>query len=324
MKAKKILVTGGSGFIGSHLVKRLVSLGADVTVTVKYKSIIDNVRLCPIWDDINVVECDLRNVDAILGLKKISPKFDFIFHLAAYNHVGDSFIQVNESLQSNLVATSNLMEHGPDFGRFIYTATSEVYGFQESVPFIETSFPFPISPYAVGKYAGELYARFKRHQTHQEIICLRPFNTFGPYQSERAVIPELIIKCLRGLPIETTQGRQTREFNFVANIVDGFLAAAAVDKIPEGPINIGAGEEISIRDLVKSIHELSESKSELRIGALEDRPTEIWRMRAANDRAREVLNWKPAVPFQEGLKQTIAWFREFLSAFYGDQHLKRL
>lgn len=319
---KKVLVTGGAGFIGSHLVKRLLNLGYDVSVTVKYKSIIDNVRLCGVWDKIRVLECDLRNLDAVISLKK--DKYDIVFHLAAYNHVGDSFLQVSESLNSNLLATAYLLEHGPEFGRFIYTATSEVYGFQESVPFEESQMPFPISPYSVGKYAGELYARLKRHQDKSDIIFLRPFNTFGPYQSERAVIPELITKCLRGLPIETTQGKQTREFNYVDNIVDGFLAAATIMNIPDGPVNIGAGEEIAIRDLVRSIHRLSESKSELRIGALADRPTEIWRMRASNVRAKSLLNWQPKIMFEEGLKKTISWFREFHRLYYQDSGLSQL
>ena len=211
MESKKVLVTGGSGFIGSHLVRRLVKYGFNVTVTVKYKSIIDCPRLVPVWGDINVIEADLRNIDSVLNIKKAKKKYDLVFHLAAYNHVGDSFLHIHESLLSNLISTANLLEFGPQFEKFIYTASSEVYGLQNNVPFKETDLPFPISPYAVGKYGGELYARMKRHQDiSRKIICLRPFNTFGPYQSERAIIPELIIKCLKGETIKTTEGFQTR------------------------------------------------------------------------------------------------------------------
>jgi len=304
MNKKQVLVTGGAGFIGSHLTKRLVHLGARVSVLVKYKSIIDNVRLAPIWRDVNIIEADLRNMDSLRGLKD-QVCFDVVFHLAAYNHVGDSFLHVNEALQSNAVATANLLEFLSDYGRFIYTSTSEVYGHQSAVPFTEEAAPFPISPYAVGKYAGELYARMKRHQTNRPIVCLRPFNTFGPYQSDRAVIPELIIKCLLGSPIETTQGVQTREFNYVDNIVDGFLAAATVDPVPVQVINIGSNREIAIRDLIRKIHEQTGSKSELRIGALPNRPTEIWRMCADHDRADKLLGWKPKIDFEEGLARTI-------------------
>ena len=314
MKNKKVLVTGGSGFIGSHVTRRLVEMGADVSVVVKYKSIIDCVRLSSIWDDVTIIEADLRNIDSLRQFHKQS--FDVIFHMSAYNHVGESFLHVNEALSCNIVATANLLEYAPDFNKFVYISTSEVYGLQDSVPFQEGNLPFPISPYAVGKYAGELYARMKQHQTKQPIVCVRPFNTFGPYQSDKAVIPELIIKCLRGEPIETTEGKQTREFNYVNNIVDCLFAVAETDNIPEEVINIGSGQEIAICDLVRKIHELSGSKSELRIGALENRPTEIWRMCADNSNARKLLGWSPHVSFDDGLARTIEWFKKYIESFY--------
>ena len=319
---KKVLVTCGAGFIGSHLVKRLVKVGADVSVIVKYKSIFDCVRLSSVWDNIKVIEADLRNIDSVIQLK--SSCFDNIFHLAAYNHVGDSFIHFQEALQSNLISTANLFEYGPDYGRFIYTATSEVYGYQDSVPFKEEKIPFPISPYSIGKYAGELYARMKAFQdSTKEIICLRPFNTFGPYQSERAIIPELIIKCLKGISIDTTEGKQTREFNYVDNIIDGFLLAAKVNKISAEIINIGSGEDIAIRDLVFKIHKLCESDSELRIGALKYRPTEIWKMKADNTRAKKYLKWTPKTTFDKGLSLTVDWFRKFVRLYF-EGELKNL
>jgi len=315
MKSKRILITGGAGFIGSHLTRALVSMGADVTVLVKYKSIIDNVRLSSVWNNINIEEADLRNLDSLKTLNNRS--FDFVFHLAAYNHVGDSFIHVNESLMSNAIATANLLECGIDYGRFIYTATSEVYGFQKKVPFNENSSqPFPISPYAIGKYTGELYARMKRHQSDKPIVVIRPFNTFGPYQSDRAVIPELIIKCLRGDLVETTEGKQTREFNFIKNIIEGFLLISQVEPIPEEVINVGSGVEIAICDLVRKIHKLCDSDSELRIGSIPNRPTEIWRMFADNQRAENLLNWTPSITFDEGLKKTIIWFKKYLDVYY--------
>jgi nucleoside-diphosphate-sugar epimerase len=156
----------------------------------------------------------------------------------------------------------------------------------------------------------------KRFQTGQPIVCLRPFNAFGPYQSERAIIPELIIKCLRGDPIETTEGKQTREFNYVENIIDGFIAASQTESIFEGVINIGSNQEIAICDLVKKIHRLTGSKSEIRIGALEYRPTEIWRMCAENRLAAQMLGWTPKILFDEGLQLTIEWFQRYLRLFY--------
>ena len=312
----RVLVTGGAGFIGSHLTKRLLKDGADVTVVVKYKSLIDNIRLTPVWDRLHVLEADLRNIDSLRQFSNHS--YDVIFHLAAYNHVGDSFLHVNEALMSNTIATANLLEYAPKFGRFIYTATSEVYGHQETIPFQEDSLPFPISPYSVGKYAGELYASMNHHQTKKEIVCLRPLNTFGPYQSERAIIPELIIKSLRGVPIETTEGKQTREFNYIDNIIDGFIAAATAKSYTKEPINIGSNQEIAICDLARMIHKLSKSTSDLRIGFIKNRPTEIWRMSADNQRAQTILKWTPQVSFEKGLKRTIQWFREYISVYYDD------
>ena len=313
LKGKKILITGGSGFIASHLTRRLVSLGADVTITTRYNSIIDNVRVVDLWDKINVIEADLRNLDSLAQIKDLKP--DIVYHFAAYNHVGDSFIHVNEVMDSNNKGTANLMETYTDYERFIYISTSEVYGYQESVPFTETMNPLPISPYSIGKYGGELYARMHMEQLKRPIVVLRPFNAFGPYQSPRAVISEMIETCIRGLPVRSTEGKQTRDFNFVANLVDGFILAAEKDEAIGHVINVGSGEEISIRDLITTIHEMTESTSELQLGVLPNRPTEIWRMFADNDRASQLLGWSPKLTFREGISQTIAWYRDFRGEF---------
>lgn len=314
LRNKRVLVTGGSGFIPSHVVHRLVAQAARVQITTKYNSIIDNVRIADLWDDLEVIEADLRNQDSIRLLKAARP--DVIIHMAAYNHVGDSFTHFSEALDSNLKGTANLLEGVRDYEKLVYISTSEVYGYQQAVPFAEEMEPFPISPYSVGKFGGELYARMAHHVHKLPISVVRPFNAFGPYQSPRAVIGELIIKCLRGIPIQTTEGRQTREFNYVENLVDGILMAAENPKSIGQVINLGSGEEIAIRDLVKKIHALTKSKSKLRIGALPNRPTEIWRMCAANERAKNILGWTPRIDFDEGLKRTIAWFRDFLGEFH--------
>lgn len=310
----KILVTGGAGFIGSHLVKALLKSGAEVSVVVKYKSINDNIRLSSVWDNIHILEADLRNIDSLRQFRGQS--YDAIYHLAAYNHVGDSFLHMNEALMSNTVATANLLEYAPEYGRFLYMSTSECYGYQTKVPFQEDMQPFPISPYSVGKYAGELYAKMKRHASGAPIVCVRAFNTFGPYQSERAVIPELIIKCLRGITIETTEGKQTREFNYIDNIVDGLICTVANPKPHEDIINLGSNREIAICDLVRMIHKSCESISELKIGALQNRPTEIWRMCASYQKAQEILQWSPKITFEEGLELTVNWFKDYLAVFY--------
>ncbi|MCE9533048.1 MAG: GDP-mannose 4,6-dehydratase [Planctomycetes bacterium] len=311
MNHKRALVTGGSGFIGSHLVHRLLDQGAHVAVMVRYGNVMKNERLRGVWNRVHVIEADLRNRGALQSVKEFNP--DVVFHLAAYNHVGESFRQVEECFDVNAKGTANLLDLCEDAKKFIYMSTSEVYGLQESVPFAEEMCPAPISPYAITKYSGELYCRLKqRLQTGPAIVIARPFNTFGPYQSAKAIIPELILNCLRGVPIRTTLGEQTREFNFVDNIVDGLMKVATHPEPIDGPINFAAGEEVAIRDLVRMIAELTETRSEVLIGALPYRPTEIWRMYADSRRAREVLGWKPQVSLREGLQRTVAWFREYV------------
>lgn len=311
---KRILVTGGAGFFASHLTKKLHAAGAEVHMMTKYKSIIDNIRLAKIWDDIHPFEADLRNTDSLSQVRDIAP--EIIFHFAAYNHVGDSFLHVSESMQSNAVGTANLFEAYDKYKRFVYIDTSEAYGYQTSVPFTETMQPFPTSPYAVGKYAGELYAQMKHHVQNLPIVMLRPFNVFGPYQSPKAIIAEIIIKCLRGEEILSTEGIQTRDFNYVENLVDGVLMSSLEDKCIGQVMNIGSGVEITIKDLILKIHELTESKSKLSIGALAYRPTEIWRMQADAKRANEIIGWSPSVSLEEGLKLSIDWYRRFIDVFY--------
>jgi len=319
MKDKRVVVTGGSGFIGSHLVKRLLEQGAQVAVTVRYGNVIKNERLREEWTRLKVIEADLRNRGALDDVRKFDPHV--VFHLAAYNHVGESFRQVEECFDVNAKGTANLLDVCPGTESFIYMSTSEVYGHQSGVPFVETMNPEPISPYAITKYAGELYCRMKqRMKGSGRIVVLRPFNAYGPYQSSKAIIPELIINCLKGRPIRTTKGEQTREFNYVGNLVDGLISAAADKNTIEGPVNLASGEEVAIRDLVKKIAALTDTKSSIEIGALEYRPTEIWRMFADSSRARSLFGWTPRVNLDEGLKLTVDWYRQYLSS--GGAHLE--
>lgn len=311
MRDRRVLVTGASGFIGSHLVRRLLADGARVGATVRYNSVIKNERLRGVWDDLHIVEADLRNRGALAAVRDFHP--EVVLHLAAYNDVGGSFTQVEECFDVNAKGTANLLDQCGDVERFVYMSTSEVYGHQTAVPFTETMCPDPISPYAITKYAGELFCRMKqRVGGAASIVVVRSFNAYGPYQSAKAVIPELIVRCLRNEPVVTTTGRQTREFNFVSDVVDGLVRAAAGTSTVEGPVNLATGHEVAIRDLVLTIAELTGSSSDLQIGALAHRPTEIWRMFATNDRAREHFGWEPRVPLREGLAETIEWFRAYL------------
>lgn len=316
LKNKKILVTGGAGFIGSHLTQRLVNSGAKVTVTVKYNSIIDCPRLMKIWDKIDIVEADLRNTDSVSEMKKFN--FDLVFHLAAYNHVGDSFKHVMENINSNMISTVNLLNNGPNIKKIIHIGSSEIYGLQSKLPFNVSEKPNPMSPYALTKFGSELFAILKSKSNKLDLICVRPFNTFGPFQSEKAIIPEMIIKCIQNKEIKTTGGKQTREFNYIDNIIDGILFLNKKIKHRIEPVNIGNNQPISIKNLVKKIHKFTNSKSKLKIGSLNYRTNEIWNMQA-NNKFIISKGWRPRISFDEGLKQTISWYRDFYKTYLNNK-----
>ena len=311
MKDQRVLVTGGSGFIGSHLIKSLLDRNAKVAVTTRYGDVVKNIRLAECWSRVEVIEADLRNRGALGAIRRFEPQV--VFHLAAYQHVGQSFDQVEECFDVNAKGTANLFDVCEGIPKFVYVATSEVYGLQETAPLVETMEPSPRSPYAITKYAGEMYCHMKQRLGGEtSIVLLRPFNAFGPYQSTKAIIPEVILKCLRGEPIRTTLGEQTRDFNFVTNLTDAMLLAAEYPERIDGPINIAGGEEVAIRDLVPKIVDVTQSRSRMEIGALPYRPNEIWRMRGDAPRARNVLGWKPRISLDEGLRITAAWYRDQL------------
>lgn len=311
MKQRRVLVTGGSGFIGSHLVHRLLAEVAEVAVLVRYNNVMKNERLREPWESLHIIEVDLRNRGALAAIRQFAP--EIVFHLAAYNHVGESFRQVEECFDVNAKGTANLLDLCGEVDTFIYVSTSEVYGHQAEAPFVETMCPQPLSPYAITKYAGEIYCRMKqRIGDRPRIVILRPFNAYGPYQSTKAIIPELILNALRGHPIRVTKGEQTREFNYVENVVDGLMAAAQHPEPIDEVLNLCSGEEVAIADLVRKIAELTSSRSMVEIGALPYRPTEIWRLCGDATRARQLLGWRPRINLDEGLQLTIDWYRQYL------------
>tara|TARA_E500000178_G_scaffold307520_1_gene320512 strand:- start:45 stop:1016 length:972 start_codon:yes stop_codon:yes gene_type:complete len=322
IKNKKILITGGAGFIGSHLTHRLLKEGANVYVVVKYNSILDSPRLVKAWDKINIIEADLRNTDSVREMNKLH--FDYAFHLAAYNHVGDSFKHVLENINSNLISTINLLNNGPKIKKFIHMGTSEIYGSQTKLPFDVREKSNPMSPYAVTKFASELFSILKTKSSKIDLLCVRPFNTFGPYQSEKAIIPEMIIKCLQNCEIKTTGGKQTREFNYVDNIIDGILFLNKKVRSSINPINVGSNKPISIKNLVLKIHKLTKSNSKLRIGSLKYRPNEIWKMQA-NNKFLTSKGWYPKITFEKGLIDTISWYKKFSKIYLeGNSPFKNL
>ena len=304
----RVLVTGAAGFIGSHLVHRLVDEGAEVHALTSSVSSVYPTRLIDLSHRITIEEgnlCDRSAMDAVV--ERARP--ELVFHLGAYTHVGKSWQRVDECIQANIQGTVNLLQalDGTGYRRFVYTGTSEIYG-DVDVPFREDALVNPISPYSVSKYAGERYCRMFHQGRGWPIVMVRPFNAFGPAQTGDRVIPEIILRALRGEELKMTQGRQTREFNYVDDLVDGFLRLGVVEGIEGELFNLGCGEEISMRDLATTILDLMGNPIEPQFGALPERPTEIWRMYCDSSRARERLGWEPHHSLRDGLEKTVRWY----------------
>ena len=271
------------------------------------------VRLVDLRDRITLHGGNLNDsgaMDSVIGRSRP----EIVFHLGAYTHVGKSWDRVDECIQTNIHGTVNLLQSlaRNSYERFVYTSTSEVYG-DVAVPFKEDALVDPLSPYAVSKYAGERFCRMLRRGRSWPIVVVRPFNAYGPAQSPDRVVPEIIVKALRKERLAMTEGLQTREFNYVEDLTDGFMRAATVPGIEGEVFNIGGGEEISMRDLATTILDLMGDPITAEFGALENRPTEIWSMRSDVTKARSVLGLPPARSLREGLERTISWYRQELT-----------
>jgi nucleoside-diphosphate-sugar epimerase len=311
---KRVLVTGASGFIGSHLTRRLVSEGATVHGLTSTVSSVYPARLLDIRDSITLHEASLDDRGAMeLLADDIKP--EYVFHLGAYTHVGKSWNRVDECIQVNIQGTVNLLMavERVGFTRFLNTGTSEIYGDIE-VPFREDATVHPISPYSVSKHAAEEYCRLFADARDLPLVRVRPFNAYGPMQSPDRVIPEIISRAVQGQPLKMTQGTQTREFNYVEDLADGFVALATAPGIDGDLFNLGCGREVSMRDIAVTILKLMGDPITPEFGAIPERPIEIYRMHADVTKTAERVGWRSKISLEEGLERTIAWYRDALAS----------
>jgi nucleoside-diphosphate-sugar epimerase len=288
-----------------------VAEGADVHALIDEVSSVVPSRLTDLSGQITFVPGNLTDSGAMRHAAEAA-RPEIVLHLGAYTHVGKSFSHVSECIQTNVAGTSNLLQ-ALDWStcqRFVYTSTSEVYG-DIPVPFQEDAVVEPLSPYSVTKYSGELMCRMFHKAYDWPITVLRPFNAYGPAQSPDRIVPEIIVSALRGVDIKMTEGRQTREFNFVEDLAEGFLLAGLAGADANGQvINLGCGEEHSMREMAETILGLMGAPVKAEFGALPYRPTEIWHMFSDNTKARELLGWTPRHSLSEGLAKTIDWYRQ--------------
>jgi nucleoside-diphosphate-sugar epimerase len=299
---RRVLVTGAAGFIGSHLVRRLVAEGADVHALVR------PARTPTRCDHVTEHEADITDRAAMDALAaRVAPSV--VFHLAAFSHVGRSWDDPDGCMRTNVDGTANLLGAlGGSYDRFVATSSSDVYG-NADVPFREDAPTDPRSPYARSKQAVEDLCR-DHHEAHgRPIVVARPFNAYGPGQPSDRVIPDTIVRALRGEDLFLTSGEQTREFNYVADIVDGYVLLATTEGIDGEVFNLGGGREIRVKDVVIQILELLGDPIKPHFGALEHRPDEIWRMFCDPSKARSRLGWTPRYDLRDGLTETIAWYR---------------
>jgi nucleoside-diphosphate-sugar epimerase len=311
MEAAMYLVTGGAGFIGSNIVRRLIADGEKVRVLDDYSTgKRENLAGLKGLEIIEGSLTDIRAVrEALAGVR-------FVLHQGAIPSVPRSVADPLLSNETNVSGTLNLLVEARAVGvkRVVFAASSSAYGDTEILPKEETMPADPLSPYAVGKYSGELYARVFANLYGLETVSLRYFNIFGPYQDPAseyaAVIPKFIQSMLKDeAPTIYGDGEQSRDFTFIDNAVEANLLACKSKTVGRGEvINVACGERYSLNQLVAALNEIL--GTEISPIYTESKPGDVKHSLAAIERAKELLGYEVKVDFREGLRSTVGWFRK--------------
>jgi dTDP-glucose 4,6-dehydratase len=315
-----VLVTGAGGFIGSHLVEELVERGARVRAFVRYNSRGDwgfIGALAPqVQERVEVVAGDLRDANAVADAIRGAAT---VFHLGAMVSIPYSYVHPREVAETNVLGTLNVLAAARDLGveRVVHTSTSEVYGTAQYVPIDEKHPLVGQSPYSASKIGADQLAESFYRSYDLPVAIARPFNTYGPRQSARAVIPTIISQAIAGERIFIGARHPTRDLNFVRDTVRGFVQVAECDAAVGQVVNLGCGRETSVGDLVDLIVKLVGRRVEVTFDATRVRPdrSEVGRLVADNKRARELLGWAPQTDLEEGLRRTIQWISEHASLY---------
>jgi NAD dependent epimerase/dehydratase len=311
---KKVLITGADGFIGSHLTEMLVSRGAKVKALSLYNSFND-------WGWLENISC-LDQVEVVCGdvrdpnfCREITKGVDVVFHLAALIAIPYSYVAPDSYVATNITGTLNMLQAARDAGvqRFLHTSTSEVYGTARFVPISEEHPLQAQSPYSATKIGADALAMSFFYTFNTPLTVVRPFNTYGPRQSARAVIPTIITQMLTGKKsIKLGSLHPTRDFNYVEDTCRGFIGLAECDEAIGKVINIGSNREISVGDLVKLIAEISESEVTIETDDIRKRPeqSEVERLWCDNAKIHSLFGFEPQVSLREGLTRTIEWLKQ--------------
>jgi dTDP-glucose 4,6-dehydratase len=318
LSGKTVLVTGAGGFIGSHLTERLVALGARTRALVRYTSRGDAGWLTGSLAarDVEIFRADITDRAMV---DRAMAGADVVLHLAALIGIPYSYDAPSSYVRTNVEGTVTLLEAARAAGvrRVIQTSTSEVYGTARHVP-IDEEHPLQAqSPYSASKIAADKFAESFHRAFGLPVVTVRPFNTYGPRQSARAVIPTIITQALKGAMVELGNVTATRDLTYIDDTVDGFVRACTADAAIGLVINLGTGVEVSIAELVQRIGGILGQAIQVRVADERVRPSasEVDRLCAANDRARTLLGWTPVQSLDEGLRKTIAWIRDNASQY---------
>ena len=318
---KKILVTGSEGFIGSHLVEKLLNLNYKVYALVQYNSfnsigwledIDKNLR-----KKLNISFGDIRDPQFTDNLCK---DIDVVFNLAALISIPHSYISTKSYIETNILGTNNILHSAlkSKVKQFIQTSTSEVYGTPETVPIKESNLLNAQSPYAATKIASDQLALSFFRSYGLPVTVIRPFNTFGPRQSLRAIIPTIIDQFLdeKNKYLKLGSINTKRDFNFIDDTINGFIKTINKKKIIGETINIGSGKEFSIKEIIQIIEKITNKKLTLITEKKRLRPkkSEVMRLLADNRKAYKLMNWKPRYAsfknFKKAIKITIEWTKK--------------
>jgi len=313
-EGRQTLVTGGGGFIGGHLALALSRAGARVRALCRYNSRSDRGTLE--WfepgevEAIEVVHGDLRDPESVAGMLD---GVEVVFHLGAQIAIPYSFVNPRDFVETNVGGALNVAQAALRSGvrRVVHVSSSEVYGDARSWPITESHPLAPRSPYAATKAGADLLMESFHHALELPVVIARPFNTYGPHQSARAVVPAIIIQALRGSTVRLGLLEPRRDMTFVTDTVAGLLAIAQAPDALGRTVQLGSGTDVSIGELVELVGELTGRRLEVELDPQRVRPaaSEVPRLLSDHARATELTGWRPQVDLRSGLEQTLEWIR---------------